>query len=237
MIFIYSGKNFENKKKAFESDLKRFSLYDKVFMDENTFNISEFENYIESQSLFGNKTVVVLDNVLENDLNKSSIFKKIKEIESSENVFFFLESNLTKTDLKPIEKKVKNINFFDVISKKEEKFNIFALTDAFSKKDKKQTWVLLQKALKSNVLAIDIANILIWSIKNLILVKGKSGSEKDIKRTGLSPFVFKKTLPASKLWEEKNLRKTLKDIVFLYHDDRRGENLSTDLELFVLRSL
>ncbi|MDQ5883640.1 MAG: hypothetical protein QG654_554 [Patescibacteria group bacterium] len=237
MLYIYSGKNFENKKKAFESDLKRFSVYDKVFMDENSFGLSEFENYIESRSLFGNKTAVILDSVLENDENRLKIFKKIKEIETSENVFFFIESNLTKTDLKSIEKKVKNINFFDVTNKKEEKFNIFALTDAFSRKDKKQTWVLLQKALKNNVPAMDIANILIWSIKNLILVKGKTGSDADIKKTGLNPFVFKKTVPASKLWEENSLKKALKDIVFLYHDDRRGENLSTDLELFILKSL
>jgi len=237
MIFVYSGKNFENKKKAFETDLKRFSEYDKVFMDENSFSLSEFENYIESVSLFGTKTAVILDSVLEDDENKSPIFKKIKEIEASKNVFFFLESNLTKTDLKPIEKKVKNINFFDITTKKEEKFNIFALTDAFSKKDKKQTWVLLQKALKSNVPSMDVANILTWSIKSLILVKGKSSSDSDIKKTGLNPFVFKKTLPASKLWDEEKLKKALKDIVFLYHDDRRGEDLAVDLELFVLKTL
>ena len=237
MIFIYSGKNFENKKKAFESDLKRFSSYDKVSMDENSFNLGEFENYIESRSLFGNKTAIILDSVLENDENRSKIFKKIKEVEESENVFFFLESNLTKTDLKPIEKKVKNINFFDVTAKKEEKFNVFSITDAFAKKDKKAVWVLLQKASKKGVPAMDVANILIWSIKNLILVKGKSGSDEDIKKTGLNPFVFKKTVPASKLWDEESLKKALKDLVFLYHDDRRGENLSTDLELFVLKSL
>ncbi|MEZ4103040.1 MAG: hypothetical protein R3B55_00485 [Candidatus Paceibacterota bacterium] len=237
MIFIYSGKNFENKKKAFESDLKRFSEYDKVFIDENTFSLSEFENYIESRSLFGNKTAVILDSVLENNENRSKIFKKAKEIESSENIFFFLESNLTKTDLKPIEKKAKNINFFDITTKKEEKFNIFALTDAFSKKDKKQTWVLLQKALKSNVPAMDVANILTWSIKSLILVKGKSSSDSDIKKTGLNPFVFKKTLPVSKFWDEENLKKALKDLVFLYHDDRRGEKLATDLEIFILKTL
>ncbi len=237
MIYVYSGKNFENKKKAFELDFKRFSLYDKVYMDENTFNIAEFENYIESQSLFGTKTALILDSVLSDESNRSVIFKKAKEIEGSENVFFFLESGLTKTDLKPIEKKVKNINFFDVTLKKDDKFNIFSLTDAFSRKDKKQTWVLLQKALKNNVPAMDVANILIWSIKNLILVKGKTSSDEDIKKTGLNPFVFKKTIGASKVWEEEKLKNALKNLVFLYHDDRRGENLATDLELFILKTL
>ncbi|MEZ4210806.1 MAG: hypothetical protein R3B39_00700 [Candidatus Paceibacterota bacterium] len=237
MIFIYSGKNFENKKKAFESDLKRFSEYDKVFMDETNFSFGEFESYIESVSLFGNKTAIILDSVLEKEENRSNIFKKIKEVEESQNIFFFLESNVTKTDLKTIEKKVENIKFFDLVAKKEEKFNIFSLTDAFSARKKKECWVLFQKALKNNVPVMDVANILIWSIKNLILVKGKSGSAEDVKKTGLNPFVFKKTIASSKIWDEENLKKALKDLVFLYHDDRRGENLATDLELFILKTL
>ncbi len=237
MVFIYSGKNFEKKKKAFESDLKRFSEYDKVFMDEQSFQFPEFESYIDGRSLFGNKTAIILDSVLENESYRRDILKKMKELQASANVFFFLEANITKTDLKPIEKKVEAIEFFDLITKKEEKFNIFSLTDAFAKRDKKETWVLLQKALRNNVPAMDVANILTWSIKNLILVKGKTGTDQDIKKTGLNPFVFKKTVGSSRLWNEADLKKALQNIVFLYHDDRRGENLAVDLELFILKTL
>jgi DNA polymerase III delta subunit len=237
MIFIYSGKNFENKKKAFESDLKRFLGYERVDFDENNFDLADFSGLISARGLFDEKYIVVLKGVLEDELARAEIFKKVKELESSENVFFFLESGLTKTDLKPIEKKVKNINFFDVAVKKEEKFNVFAITDAFARKDKKGSWVMLQKALKNGVPAMDVANILTWSLKSLILVKDKKGSDEDVKKSGLNPFVFKKALSASRSWEEEALKKALQNIVFLYHDDRRGEDLATDLELFVLKTL
>ncbi len=237
MLYIYSGKNFEKRKKAFESDLKRFSEYEIITFDETNFSLPEFESYIESQSLFGAKYAIVLNSVLEDGLARAAIFKKIKEIEASENVFFFLETSLTKTDLKPIEKKVKNIQFFPETEKKEQKFNIFSVTDSFSKRDKKGAWVLIQKALRAGVPAMDVANILIWSIKSLILAKDKKGTADEIKKTGLNPFVFKKAMSASRVWDVKDLKKALQNLVFLYHDDRRGEDLATDLELFVLKTL
>lgn len=236
MLYIYSGKNFENKKKAFETLLKRFLGYERVDFDENSFDMADFSGLISARGLFGEKYLVVLKGVLEDETRRAEIFKKVKELESSENVFFFLESDLTKTDLKGAQK-AENITFFDVVAKKEEKFNVFAITDAFARKDKKGTWVLLQKALKNGVPAMEVANILTWSIKSLILAKDKKGSDEDVKKSGLNPFVFKKALSASRSWEEKALKKALQNIVFLYHDDRRGEDLATDLELFVLRTL
>jgi len=237
MLFIFVGKDLEKRKKAFDLEKERFSDYQKIYFENNEFNTSILEEYAESQSLFGVKSFLVFDGVLENQEYRAFVFDKIKELENSENIFFFIENSLKKSDLKLVEKKVKNIQFFDLPAKKEGKFNIFNITDAFGAKDKKNTWVLIQKALLAGVSYMEIANILIWQIKNMLLVKGKKGSEEDIKKTGLNPFVFKKSLSASRNWEEETLKKALQDIVFLYHDDRRGESLATDLELFVLKTL
>lgn len=237
MFYLFSGNNFEKRKKAFETELKRFSDFDHVYVSSNDFSSSLLESYINSQSLFGKPSVVIFDSVLEDETNQSFVFSKAKEIEVSKNAFFFLETSIKKTDLKKIEKKVKNIFIFDEIVKKEQKFNVFSLTDSFNGRDKKNTWVLMQKAIKSDVPAMDIANILTWSIKSLILAKDKKGTDEEIKKTGLNPFVFKKALSFSKKWEMKDLQKALQDIVFLYHDDRRGEDLTRDLELFLLKTL
>ncbi len=237
MFYLFSGNNFEKRKKAFETELKRFSDFDKIYISSNDFSNSLIESYINSQSLFGTSSAVILDSVLEDETNQSLVFKKVKELELSQNVFFFLETSINKTDLKKIEKKVKNIFIFDEIAKKEQKFNVFSLTDSFNSRDKKNTWVLMQKALKSDVPAMDIANILTWSIKSLILAKDKKGTDEEIKKTGLNPFVFKKALSFSKKWDMKDMKKALQNIVFLYHDDRRGEDLTRDLELFLLKTL
>lgn len=237
MIYIYAGKNFENKKEALNTDLGRFLGYERVYFDEDSFNMADFEGYIGAKSLFGQNYALILNSILADEYRRAEIFKKIKEIEDSENVFFFMESDLTKTDLKSIEKKVKSIKFFEEKVEKAEKFNVFALTDAFAKKDKKETWVLMQKALISGVPAQELVNILTWSIKSLILVKGKKDIPEDVKKTGLNPFVFKKALSASRAWDELALKKALQDIVFLYHDERRGEDLATNFELYILKTL
>ena len=237
MFYLFTGNDFDNKKKAFSRELERFSDFDQVFVSLQEFSPSFLESYIDSQSLFGKKSVIVLDGVLEIPENMDYIFKKVKDFDNSENIFIFLEGEMKKTDLKKIEKKVKNINIFEKTEKKEQKFNVFSITDSFNRKDKKNTWVLMQKALKSDIPAMDVANILIWSIKNLILAKGKRGTDADIKKSGLNPYVFKKALGFSGKWSEDELQKALQNIVFLYHDDRRGEKLATDLELFILKTL
>lgn len=236
MIYLFSG-NFEKRKKAFESALKRFFEYEVVFVPENTFSFDYLLENLESSSLFGKKNVFVFNSVLENKENMDFVCKNAKNIEKSTNIFIFIESSVKKTDIKPIEKVSENIFIFEDSKKEEKKFNIFAFTDAFSKKDKKNAWVIYQKAINEGVLPEDIVNILIWAIKALILTKNKKGTDSEVKNSGLNPFVFKKSMANTKLWEEKILKKSLQDLVLIYHDARRGEDLQNNLELFILKTL
>ena len=112
MFYLFTGNDFDNKKKAFSRELERFSDFDQVFVSLQEFSPSFLESYIDSQSLFGKKSVIVLDGVLEIPENMDYIFKKVKDFDNSENIFIFLEGEMKKTDLKKIEKKVKNIKVF-----------------------------------------------------------------------------------------------------------------------------
>jgi DNA polymerase III delta subunit len=236
MICLLSG-NFEKRKKTFESLLKRFFEYDINQGAEKDFSFNFLLENIDSNNIFGKKSVFVFNSVLENKENLDFVCKNAKNLEKSENIFIFIESSIKKTDIRPIEKASENIFIFEEPKKEDKKFNIFELTDAFSKRDKKNTWVIYQNALRNGVLEADIVNILIWSIKALILVKNKKGTDSEIKNSGLNPFVFKKSLSNSKLWEEKDLKKALQNLVCLYHDSRRSEDLSNSLELFLIKTL
>ncbi|MDQ5953083.1 MAG: hypothetical protein QG551_311 [Patescibacteria group bacterium] len=237
MIYLFSGNNFEKRKKAFETELKRFSSHETVIFDDQSFSKGVIENYLSSNSMFSSEMVFIFEHVLENNEIKEYIFEKIKDFKESKHIFFFLESSIKKTELSKIEKHIEKSFIFEEDAKKTKDFNIFAVTDAFGRRDKKETWVIIQKALRSNVPPMDIANILIWSLKNMLLVKDKKGTEEEIKKTKLNPFVFKKSLSASKNFKGSELKNLLSGLIFLYHDERRGESLKTDLELFILKSL
>lgn len=237
MIYLFSGNNFEKRKKAFETELKRFSSYETVVLDDQSFDKALIESHLSSSSMFSSEILFIFEHVLENNDIKDYFFEKIKDFKESKHVFFFLESSIKKAELSKIEKYVEKSFIFEEDAKKVKEFNIFSVTDAFGKRDKKETWVIMQKALRNNVAEVDIANILIWSLKNMLLVKDKKGTEDEIKKTKLNPFVFKKSLSASKNFKESELKNLLSSLIFMYHDDRRGENIKTNLELFVLKSI
>ncbi len=69
-----------------------------VRMNDETFNTAQIDEYISSSGLFSLKTIVEFDFVFRNKEAKDVIFEKIKQISESENIFVFLEGELTKAD-------------------------------------------------------------------------------------------------------------------------------------------
>src|SRR3989344_461017 len=111
------------------------------------------------------------------------------------------------------------------------KFNIFTLTDALGRRDKKGFWVLYQKAKLNNVSDEEVHGILFWQIKNMLL----SFDAKDAEAAGLNDFVFRKSLGFTKNYSYNELKKLLRELVFLYHDARKGiHKIDIALERFIL---
>ena len=104
------------------------------------------------------------------------------------------------------------------------KYNPFAICDAFAAKDKAKAWVLLQEAILSGVPAEDVFYKILWQIKNLLLVKKLADAKtKNLgKETGLHPFVIKKALRAVKNFSEEELIGYSREMVRIYHEERRG---------------
>ena len=239
MIYFLHGSDSEKSREKLNSLLD--SLFNKkpeasfFKLDSDNFTESKLEELILSQGLFEQKYIVLLDNLLsEKDYHKI-ILDNLKEIASSANVFVLLEKVLDKKTISSIEKRADKTQLFgEAQKKKEEKrsFNIFSLTDSFGHREKKKTWVIFQKALFSGVLAEEIQNILIWQIKNLLLVK----RVKNAKDAGLNPFVFKKSVSMSKNFEEQELKNLSANLLSIYSLNRKGVGeLGFELEKFLLR--
>ncbi|MFQ5662138.1 MAG: hypothetical protein ACE5F2_02705 [Candidatus Paceibacteria bacterium] len=211
-----------------------------VRVDEENFNEDRIEEFIGSQGLFENKYIIVFDNLFADKEVKEKILKKIKEISQSQNIFIFLEEKLNKTELNRFEKYAEKIQKIDVETKPAQgwsgsgrkKFDIFSLTDAFGKRDKRELWVLYQKAKLNNVSDEEVHGILFWQVKSMIL----SLNARDAKSSELNPFVFRKSLGFLKNYSESELKKFSQLLVSLYHDTRKGiHEMDTALERFILQ--
>jgi len=201
-------------------------------MDSEHFGSAQLEEFILGAGLFEQKYIVVLDNVFEDKEAKEIIIKKVKDIGTSENIFIILENKLDKKTVTKIEKNANKIQeFTEKKSVKKEEFNVFALSDAIGRRDRKKAWVLFQQAVAGGLAAENIHGTIFWAVKSILLASGA----KTAKEAGLNPFVFSKSVSFAKNFEDEELKNISSRLVSIYHDAHRGgTELGVALELFIL---
>ena len=141
------------------------------------------------------------------------------EIAESPNVFIVLEGDVDKKTLLAITDVAEKVQLFEnKEGKKKPEFNIFSLTDAFGRRDKKNLWVLYQKAVASGAVPEEIHGILFWQLKSMLLaVTAKTAGE-----AGVAPFVFTKAKSFLKNYTPEELKTLSSKLVHMYHDAHRG---------------
>ena len=243
MIYFFYGENQPKKKKALSELLESQGFKNSnpsFWVGSDNWSESSIEEHALSSGLFSTKNSIVLENIFENKDAKDFIFEKIKLLRDSDNIFIFLETKPPKEILSLFKKEAVSAVSFEPeeMSTSGREFNIFALTDAFGKRDKKEAWIIFQKAVMAEVAAEEIQGVLFWQIKSMILSKDKKADDAGAKETGLNPFVFKKSVAYSKNFTSEELKNLSSEIVALYHDAHRGLlDLNIGLEKFILESL
>jgi hypothetical protein len=232
MIYAFIGDDLNKKKLAIDGLVADFNDLEYIVINSFNFNNEEFLNFIAGSDIFSKKYLILLDSILESNFNEV-VLDKIETMNSSENVFILKETTLFKKPTDILKKYSKVFKDFSLIKENSKKFNIFSLTDSFGERNKKNTWVLMQKALRENVKAEDILNILIWQAKNLLLVQ----NAKDVKSSGLNPFVYRKTKDYAKNFKETELKNISRDLTILFHESHLGLELEPNLEIFILKTL
>ncbi len=206
-----------------------------IKLTDETFSDAALEENISGMGLFSQKTIVEMDSVFRNPEAKESVIDRLKDIGASENIFVFLEGKLNKAELTKFEKNAEKIQEFslpaEAASAKVGAFNMFSLTDALGKRDKKQLWVLYQKALQNNSVAEEVHPILFWQIKAMLLAdKAASAAE-----AGLNPFVYQKSKGFLRNFNREEVEQLSSKLVSIYHNARRGINdFESSLEQFIL---
>ena len=71
---------------------------------------------------------------------------------------------------------------FTPLKEKKEKFNSFLLANALSSKDKLNLWIYFRQAIEAGVALEELAGILFWKVKDMILKKNFAKfSERELK--------------------------------------------------------
>jgi len=154
---------------------------------------SAIEENLGGQGLFSGKYIVFLNRVTENAEAKESLPGLIQVMNESANIFIVLEEKLNAELKRAVEKDAEKA----VESEKKEatvkkEFNIFALADAFGKRDAVNAWRIYREAIDSGIEPENIAGVLFWKAKSIS--SGPSGKSD----------------------------RRLEQLVTLYHDGHRG---------------
>ena len=203
-------------------------------MNDETFDASHLEELIGGMGLFSSKAIIEMQNVFRSKDAKEAVLDRIKDIGKSENIFVFLEGELTKADLTKFEKNSEKVQEFELKTHgdiKKDEFKIFSLTDAFGKRDRKQLWVLYTKAKMREIAAEEIHGILFWQVKAML----QAAQSKSAQEAGLNPFVFQKSQGFLRNFQKGEVQAISSKLVCIYHQARRGiTDFDLALERFIL---
>lgn len=233
MIFFLFGDDFKKKNQRLATLIRDFQKKDGDISfgryNQDNFNISEIESLIQSQGLFEKRFLSVFDNLLSSKELKDLLLNRAGDFSDSENIFIFLETDLDKEISDLFKKEARKVENF--ILPKIREFNLYSLTDAFGRKDKKKLWALYQKAVLAGFTSEEIQGVLFWQVKNILIVQ----ESKSLSESGLKPFPYQKAKGFSRNFSGEELKKHSEDLISLYHKSHLGQkDFSTGLEKFIL---
>lgn len=228
MLYLVFGKDYKNVKKEAEKIVASFTKSTGTVVERHTaetINPKDLAYRAESNSLFGEKFIYLIDGMLEQ--YKDETLEILPGLGQSSHVFIFCEDNV----IKEIEKAFSAANGSVLGLKAPEtvRDNPFAITDALLSKDKKKTWQLYRSEIEKGESAEAVLGRLVWAIKTLVLIQK---NPKDTATTlGISPFVYSKTKSAGKVWKEGEAEKFYTQLLFAMNP---GDEMEYHLERLIL---
>ena len=231
MLYVFFGTDTTNvRKEAFDFlDILQNEDTEVVKITQADYVSGMITELTQGEGLFGTIQIVVLDTLSEDEIVETEILNNLDLLKDSSNHFILIDGLYDAAHKKKVTKYAEKIS--EKKAGKKERFNVFSLTDAFLRKDKKSLWLLLSNAWKEGVSNEEIIGILFWQIKILRLVS-KTGSPEE---AGQKPFVYQKAKQSLQNFKEGELDELSKSIVSIYHDGHLGRvDLNIALEKWVL---
>ena len=219
MLYVLFGNSVVDVRK------KAFALVSKYEEDGFELERIEGERYVvglcrdiaSSTSLFGQKTVYLLDTPSSNPLFLEEVETSLEVFKESGNIYLVVEEKLLAPAKKLYEKYAETLE--EIKASTSVRFNVFALADSVSLKDKKTLWLQLQEAKIEGLSAEEIIGTLWWQLKTLRLAKiTRSGDE-----AGIKDFPYNKAKRALKNFKGDELEVLSRSLLAVYHDGHGGK--------------
>ncbi len=170
MIYLFTGDDAKNKRIVYEKFVKSIpKSTETLFISRNNFNQIQIESLYSGSGLFFSLSAVVFEGVLDREETRDFVLEKLALMGESKNTFLFLEGKLLKPILDDFKKARAEINIFELPKEKKEKYDNFLVANAFSNRDKLNTWICFRQAMDLGVGMEEIIGVLFWKIKDMIL--------------------------------------------------------------------
>jgi DNA polymerase III delta subunit len=181
-------------------------------------------------SLFGGTHAYLLDTPSNNSEFQAAVVAQLPALAESVYTFVVIEGGLLAPEKKQYAPHAAELE--EVKGAAAERYNIFALADALSRKDKKTLWLLLQEARLAGLSAEEIIGTLWWQLKTLRLA-AVTGSAAE---AGMKDFPYQKAKRALSNFKPGELAMLSEHLLMLYHDGHGGRrDIDMALEEWVLR--
>ncbi len=220
---------------ALLAPLKKSGADIRAYTDIN-FNADELRAIAGSSSLFGGILVCTLTGLADSAELRDELERLIPVFAESPHHFIISEHALLAPFLKKVESKKGTVEKFEQKDKpkKEEVFNSFLLTDAFSDRKRSLAWPLYRKAISLGVEPRELHGKIFWVVKSMLVAGGaKSASE-----SGLNPFVYQKAKKGAEKFTKEELAHMAEELTVMFHETLiAGIDMETALEAFILQRL
>jgi len=213
MLYIFAGSDTQKvREKALAwvaASRKKApnALY--VHLEEGAISENQIEDIIQTQGLFYQKMLVVLDDPLGTEEGREVIEKYTQAIVDSNNVIAFIMPKLLIKD-KGIVAKATKVFEYDKVAKGEERGFNASLVNALAAKNARALWQEITLTLRKGDAPEAVHGLLAWKARDM-LAKGSSK------------------------WSRKELRELSRTLLTLVTDSRKESgNTEASLELFAL---
>lgn len=191
-------------------------------------NYSEgiFSDIIGATSLFGEKTLYVLDTPSLKTEMYDAVIEHLEAFATSDNTFVIIEGALLAPQKKKFEKYAGTLEEYR--SAAAERFNAFGMADSLGRKDKKTLWLQLQDARQANLSAEEIIGTLWWQLKSMRLAQ-KTHTARE---AGMKDFSYNKAKRGLGSFKKGELEALSRSLLTVYHDGHLG---ATDIDIALER--
>ncbi len=199
-------------------------------IDEDTYQSQAISDAVTTVSLFAPSQWYLIDTPSTNEAFESEVRTCLGELASSQNNFVIVETTLLADAKKAYSKHAHSIE--EIKSEAVAKFNLFSLTDAFTRRDKKSLWMLLHDARTAGNRDEEIIGVLWWQLKALRLAKITRSAE----AAGMKAYPYQKSKQALASFAEGELERLSQSLLEVYHDGHSGvRDMDVALEEWLLK--